>query len=121
VNKDKLREKGVYNPYELAGHGNVYIFYSPNEYGRGGRGARWVVDRPGFKVETNAFWRDNGRKTFPVFGAAGTSHKEQKDNALKIAKEWAGAKYGITEWAKTPFGSWMDANVLKARLEEIGA
>lgn len=114
---EQLREVGICNPHNFAGHGNVYIDYHPNDYGRGGRGARWVVARPGFKAYAEAPWYDYGCKTFLVSGSG--SHTENKARKLEEAKQWASEKYGIKEWAKTPFGTWMDANFVKTRLAEL--
>lgn len=116
--KDKLGEVKVHNAHNFAGHGNVYIAYSPNEYGRIMRPARWQVVRPGFKTDPDGHWMNYGHKTFLLVNA-GETHKEKKEIALEEAKAWASERYGITEWAKTPFGDWMDADFVKARLKEL--
>ena len=115
---DKLNEAGIYNAHGFAGHGNVYIVYTPNDNMRGGLSARWQVDRPGYRTDPDAHWQDRGCKTFDLFNVGGT-HKEKKEIAFAEAKAWASERYGITEWARTPFGSWMDANFVKARLKEL--
>lgn len=110
---------GVCNAWEFAGKGNPFISYSPNDYGRGGRSAHFTVIRPGYRTDPdpNAHWQDYGNKTFMVWG----SGKEAKDKMLAEALEWAGARYKITEWAKTPFGTWMSAEFVKTRLAELKA
>lgn len=47
----------------------------------------------------------------------------RKDMAseFETAKQWAGESYCITEWARTPFGSWMDAAFVAYRLAELKA
>lgn len=115
---EAYREIGVYNPHSFAGHGNVFIHYSPNEVGRISRPAVWRVYRVGFKTDPGAFWMDNGSKAFQLYRYDGT-HAERKIACLEEAKTWASERYGITEWARTPFGSWMDAAFVKERMLEL--
>jgi hypothetical protein len=105
----------IHNAWGFAGHGNPYITYHAADNGRGGRCAQWVVVRPGYQTDPNAHFLDHGCKTFGVWG------KDVKTLKLQYAREWAGKKYGITEWDRTPFGSWMDAGFVKARLAELKA
>jgi len=113
--KSKLLEQldaaNTQNPYLFAGRGNVYVVFVAATKGRGSRGAYFSVVRPGFMTDPNAHWMDNGCKTFSAAG--------RKAEALAEALAWAGERYKITDWAKTPFGSWMSADVIKARLAEL--
>ena len=110
---EQLRSLGIYNPHIFAGIGNVLIHYTPADNGRGGSAAKWVVARPGFATDPKASWYDYGNKTFVVIG------RENKNVKLDEAKRWASAKYGIKDWARTPYGSWMDAGFVKKRLAEL--
>jgi hypothetical protein len=110
---EQLRSVGIVNPWQFAGRGNVYIDYTPANNGRGGRSARWQVTRPGFRTDPNGAWYNNGHKTFWVYSRA------DKEPKLFEAKAWASERYGIKEWARTPFGSWMDAEFVKKRLAEL--
>lgn len=114
---EQLRGIGIYNPHGFAVTGTVFIDYYPNENGRGGRGARWVVDAVGFKVDPNAPWYAMGRKEFSILGRG--THAEVKAHQLEETKNWASEKYGIKEWERTPFGTFMDAEFVKTRMAEL--
>ena len=115
---EKLRERRVFNAHNFAEHGEVYIGYDPGDRWQG---ARVQVVRPGFKTDSNpkAHWQDRGHKTFDLFGIPGDTKAQQRDAAIEKAKEWAGQRYGITEWAKTPFDTWMDKGYVERRLAEL--
>jgi hypothetical protein len=108
-----LREIGIVNTYDFAGKGNVALSYSSATTGLGSRYARWIVVRPGFQTDSGAHWMDNGNKTFSV------SCKAVKDEVLEQAKAWAGERYKIAEWAKTPFGDWMSKDFVEARMAAL--
>lgn len=110
---ESIRYIGVFNAHGFAGHGNPFITYCPSTTGLGSRYAQWAVIRPGYKTDPDGHWMDYGNKVFPV---ACTAAKELQ---LDAAKEWAAARYGIKEWAKTPYGSWMDAGFVKRRVSEL--
>lgn len=116
---EELRTIGIINNHDFASHGNVVILYSPNEYGRGSRSAQWIVYRPGYQTAPDAHWTDYGNKTFTIWGNG--THKEVKEQKLAEAKEWCEERYDITEWAKNPFGGWMDAAYVKTRVAELKA
>ena len=108
---ESFRSIGVFNAYEFAGHGMVFLDY------RGWDSvtrvtSSWFVVRHGFVTDAKAHWSDNGCKTFPG---------RKNSTALYEAKAWAGEKYGITEWAKTPYGTWMEAAFVKRRVKELKA
>jgi hypothetical protein len=112
---ENLKKLGIGNDFQFAGHGNPYIVYYAATVGRGSRYARWTVVRPGFVTDKDAHFLDHGCKTFAV------SCKEQKEPVLLEATGWAGARYGITEWVKTPFRSYMAADFVQRRLAELKA
>lgn len=103
----------VFNPYEFAGD-DAYLEYFPNDNSRGGRSARWCVYRKGDAPES---WRSSAVKEFVIWGAG--THAEVKAQKLEEAKAWASERYGIKEWARTPFGTWMDAEFVKRRIAEL--
>lgn len=115
---DVFRAAKVFNSHNFYGHGNVYITYTPNDYGRGGRSAYWAVCRPGFKTDAEAHWRDYGNKTFTLYRHQGT-HAQRRAASLADAQAWAAERYGITEWAKDPYGSFGEAGFVKARIAEL--
>lgn len=110
---EALRTVGVYNSHEFA-NARPYIEYFPNDNGRGGMSARWCVYRKGDVPEN---WRSSATKTFIVLD--GGPFAEVKARKLEAAKTWVSEKYGIKEWARTPFGTWMDAEFVKTRLAEL--
>ncbi len=109
---EKLKNIGLHNEWEFAGHGNVYISYTSGDSGRGGHSPYFSVVRPGFKTDANAHWKHQGTKTV-------TCRRSDKDQVLAELKAWAGKRYNITEWARTPFGGWMDAGFVARRMEEL--
>lgn len=112
---DEFRKLKIYNQHEFSRKDMVYITYHPQTTGLGSRCARWVVCGVGFSIDPNGHWSDYGNKPFMVWG------REQKQSALLEAQEWAGKQYGIKSWAKTPYGSWMDAEFVKKRVAELKA
>lgn len=110
---EQLRTIRIFNAHDFAGYGNVYISYCPQLLGRGGRSAHWGVYRAGYQTDRNAPWYDYGNKVFTVWG------RQDKAAKLEEAKAWASKKYKIKEWAKTPFGDYMDAKVVAARLNVL--
>ncbi len=106
-----LEEQRIFNSWEFAGKGNVYItrISRDNKWHR----AQFKVIRPGFKTDPNAHWMDDGCKVFYLSG------RDKFQETLKEAQDWAGEKYGIKEWVKTPFGDWMDKEFVEVRLNEL--
>jgi hypothetical protein len=110
---DQLKTLTIYNGWEFAGNGIPYIEYVGSDNGRlTAHYAYWHVIRPGFKTDPANFHR-GWSKEFTV------TCREEKAKALAEAQAWAGERYGITEWAKTPFGTYMDAGYVKTRIEEL--
>lgn len=95
---------GIRNAYVLTmrysnetGLTGVYLSYRTAQKGRWFRSAAWQVIRPGYRTDPEAHWTDHGHKTFDVFRPG-----DQKGTRLAEAQEWAGARYGVTEWVKIP-------------------
>lgn len=107
-----FRDIGTYNDHGFFDRGRVFVSYGPGDKWFS---PRWQVVRPGFKTDPDAHWKDNGHKTFYVW------RRDEKAAQLEAAKAWAGEKYGITEWARSPFGGWGDAAFVKARTAELKA
>jgi hypothetical protein len=114
ITKEQMRSVGVYNAHNFA-NGAIFVDYTPRDTGRGGFSAKWQVCWAGHVTDPKAHWADYGKKTFNVFG------KDEKETARLEAIAWATEKYGIKEWAKTPFGSYMDAGFVAKRLGELKA
>ena len=113
LTKEQLKRLEIYNAWNFAGKGNPYIYYVGADNGRGGRSAHFSVARPGYKTDPNAHFLSNGCKEFCV------PNRESKPIAFEEAKQWAGNRYKITEWVKTPFGSWMSKEFVETRLKEL--
>lgn len=111
---DALDAVGIVNPHQYATALSddpkvgapyiAYVAYDPTQR----RTAGWRVHRPGHC--TNPTSRDYREpdKVFPTY-AARMSAAQARAATLAQAQEWAGARYGITVWARTPFGTYMDA------------
>jgi hypothetical protein len=103
--KTLLRERKIYNSHGIctAGNGKVFLSYYPAE-ARMCRCSKWVViGINGHEPDPEAHWPNYGAKTF--IG-------KMRSTALEEAKQWAGKKYGIKDWARDPFGDWQDVQVL---------
>lgn len=111
ITQPYLRERRIFNAWDYAqaleGNGVPYISYQPATTGFGSIAARWHVVRPGFKTDPDAWHFDFNNKAFTVMG------RDQKQAQLEAAMKWAGDRYGITEWLKTPFGSYMSADYVR--------
>jgi hypothetical protein len=118
--KDHYRTLNVINEWDFANL-NLFLSYTPEDYGRGSHGARWQVVKARESTDPTAPWYNYGKKTFNVFSyTTGDSHANAKQRALEAAKLWASAKYKIKEWARTPYGSWMESKFVKRRTAELG-
>lgn len=120
---DSFKEVLVHNSHGFYGRGHVFIAYSSATTGRGSRSAYWSVVRPGYETDPNAYFRDYGTKTFPVWARGqGTTLKEVRAEKLEEAKRWAEEKYGsVAEWKKDPYGSWGELTYVKARTKALKA
>ena len=96
---DALRAMRVFNDHDLLTRFAadrrmaVCVSYIPHE-AQMVNAARSQVSSPFFDTDRNAHWSDNGCKTF-----AGN-----RAESMPLALAWAQKKYGITEWAPSPFG-----------------
>lgn len=99
---EKLRFLHIHNGHNAStvarDHGGVgvYISYRPKKDGRAYQNAAWQVVRPGFKTDSDGFWRDHGHKTFNVFAPV------EKEPQRVAAEKWASNRYGVSEWVKIP-------------------
>ena len=101
LTKRALRAAGIYNSHMLCqqGRGTVYLSYRP--YSSVERCATgWQVIGIGFKTDDAAAWMNNGCKLFMTFG------RDDREQRLTEAKDWASLNYGIVEWVRDPFGAW---------------
>lgn len=105
---DQFRARGVYNEYEFFGE-QPYITYHAGDNGRGGRSARYMVFKRG--VDLGQAWYDNGGRAFLRWG--------DRREALAAAQKFVTERFGITEFARCPFGSFGDSTFIKARIKEI--
>lgn len=112
---DSFATVGIHNGWQFA-KANVMISYLPAS-GSGGwwQPSKWQVCRGGEHTDPEAGWRDHWRKTFTVRG------RHEKAGRFEAAKAWASERYGIAEWAKTPYGDWMDAEFVTKRTAELKA
>lgn len=102
--------------------GRVFISYRPQGVGRDMTVAAWMVYRVGYKTNPDGPGYDHGNKSFTLPNAGmDVTLKERKAEALAEAQKWAGEKYGISEWAKDPYGSYGEAEFVKARVKELKA
>ena len=113
LTKNQLREYKVFNPYNLASvtKSKLYIDYSPQDIGQGGRSSHWSVVGIDFHTDPDAHWQDNGNKSFLVWG------RTDKDSKLQEAMDWVKEIHGITEWERDPFGGYQIKGTLKKLLE----
>ena len=106
--KDKLRERKIYNDYDIAKLGDKYfVSYSTNG-GRSCLPSWWGVSKVGFKFKDSA-WYDNGAKTF-------SCNKKSDIDPLMKALTFASKCSGCYEWVKTPFGGY----VTKTTADTVG-
>ena len=111
MTRKQLNDLKIYNAWECAGHGNVYINYHPAEHGRLARYACWVVVRPGYRTTDKGHTRNPDHREFTV------TRREDKQPLLEAAMAWCTEQYGITDWFKTPYGSWMSKAVFDANVK----
>lgn len=99
--KAQLRERLISNPYGLAAtqpEPRVAVEYYPEG---DHSNPRWVVFGVGFKVYPEGTWSQDGNRVFVCFRPS-----EDKESKLSKAIEWATGRYGITDWERSPFGSY---------------
>jgi hypothetical protein len=112
-----LRSLRVFNSYDFydgeTPQGQVFIYYHT---GDAWHPSGWDVSRRGYQLGTD---RLNTSKQFIAFEGSGA--KERKELAFAAAQTWASERYGITEWAKDPFGGFGDATFVAERLAALEA
>lgn len=99
----------VYGEHRVVPH----VTYMPAQRGRGYKAACWQVIQGNYPTDPDGHWRDYGRKTFDVH------HREEKQPQLEAALAWASEHFGVTEWKKEPFGSYMPAEFVDARTKQL--
>lgn len=117
---DLLGTVGVVNDHGFFNRqGLVWIDYTPADNGRGGHGGYATVFGQGVKTNPGGHWQDYGRKTFRMRdNPVGVTLKAYR---VGLAQVWATERYGVKEWARTPFGGYGDAVFVRARLKELRA
>lgn len=119
---DSLHSIGVSNDHGFFNEvGQVWIQYVAGDSGRGGRSGRAQVYRRGFKTDPDGPWYDYGRKTFNGWETPLPTDVTLRAHCLALAQAWAGERYGIAEWVRSPFGGYGDAVFVKRRLAELKA
>lgn len=138
---DELREIQIFNGHDvvrlwvayrtaegLPSLPGVFLYYRPQQPGRGYHPAAYQVMRPGYNTDPDAFWRDNKTKTFTLFA------RDERSQALLAAQQWANERYpalrtesGEIEWATIPgmpgdlfpvqTAQWLKAELKKHRSE----
>lgn len=120
---DEFREHlWVFNDIDYArqaGIASVFVAYYPSQAGLGrSRSAYWAVHGLGFDTDPDAHFTDHGSKTFTV------GRREDKQATLELALAWAGEKFAIPAWEKSPLGSWValgSVAAMKAKLKAAKA
>lgn len=119
---DRLRAVKVYNPHDFyRDKGRVWIAYSPMQGGRWYSPAQWVVTGVGIEVCPDAPWYNHGKKCISISDvaiSAGTL-KERRQRGLEQAMAWAEEHFGITEWARDPYGGYGEASFVRPRTKEL--
>jgi hypothetical protein len=119
---DMLRSVGVFNDHGFFDgdgvRGTVWITYV-SDRGRGGVGCYASMQRKGHKTDPNGPWYHHGNKALRSFRTPRPANTTERAHCIALAQEWASERYGITEWARTPFGGYGDAAYVKARLAEL--
>lgn len=141
---EELRTKAIFNPHDFAyAHGALndnypgdrprrpkieglpypipILQYYKEQPGRAYRPARWVFRQAGVDLDPGCHWQDRGTKTWDMFRAEGNTPAARKKFVFEQALAWAHERWGLTEWAREPYGSWMPATFVKARLAQLKA
>lgn len=146
---DELRSKGIFNSYSFAyergrvndnypferptpptiegiPHPIPIVSYSKGDSGRAFRPAQWMVSQPGVVLDPKCHWQDKQYDgscpvVFGLWGAPGITKANQRKQVEQIALQWARDRFGIQDWIKNPFGEYMPAEFVKARLAQLKA
>lgn len=139
-----LRELGIFNQHGFyAEHGPVneqytfdrpkppviegipmpvpYLSYRPEDRGRGSQAWAWQVHRSGKHTDPGGHWRDYGAKTFTSWhdDAKGLQGAAAGKAVLQAALAWCTERYGVTAWARDPFGGYGPADFITQRLAQL--
>jgi len=102
------------------GGGRVFIYYTPQDQGRGGCGAFWCVCGVGaLKTDPGGAWYTRGQKQFQVFPRHGQGYAAVKSAVLTEAMEWARKAYRIESWERSPLGDWQDSRVMERLRDKL--
>lgn len=96
--KDKLRERKIYNNHNIAKLGDGYFVAYSSNGGRSMLPSWWAVYHIGYKFKSSA-WYEGGARTF-------SGKKSDKETLLR-ALIFASKASGQYEWVKTPFGGYV--------------
>lgn len=106
---------GVHGPEAFAvvgvPHTEVYIQY---RHADGALPAAWMVRRAGIEATDD-------RERFQLFElpSDGRPYPQRREQALNSAKTWASVRYGVDQWARTPYGTYMEAAFVKERIDKL--
>lgn len=110
LTKNQLRERKIYNEYEIAelqDEPKVWVSFTPYD-SRGVDISGWRVYRIG--------WITAGKQGAKAFLNRGREDKEEK---RLEALAWAEDRYGISDWERSPFGSYHPTGTMdRARNKE---
>lgn len=111
LTKELLRANRAFNDWELCkfSEGRVYISFVPAD-SRGVTSSKWQVVGAHEKTDPTGPWYNYGNKSF--LG-------KMRSDAFDKAKQWASEKYGIKEFARSPFRGWHDAEALARALKKL--
>ena len=112
--RELLALKKIANDEQLVGDagGRVPYVWFRNGYKRKGVLSARQVLVPGRRTDPDGKYADGFNKTFLVSDAGAIVAPEQ-------ARQWAGERYDVHDWVKTPFGSWTSKAHLDARLRAL--
>jgi hypothetical protein len=108
--KAMCRAVRIFNEHNYSQE-NVYIFYRAGENGRITISAAWGIRDP--RKSLSDRWHDYNCKYFTTNGV------KSRPAILAKALAWVTERYGIIQFAKTPFGSWMEKSFVEKRNAEI--
>lgn len=112
---EAFRKRRVFNEHTFYVD-RPYIFYRPRSPWHL---QAWGVSKRNVKLSDH--WEDNGVKYFEVHfsGNPNDPFPIQKKQALAQAMLFALQKFGVTEWAQDPFGSYGENAYVESRVAEI--
>ena len=112
MTKTQLRALSIFNEWDLAKtqpEPQVCIIYRSQRTGRASCSAAWQILRPGYQTDPKGHWTNSYNKTFWCYNTG-----EDKEPQRLSAIAWATERYDITEWERSPFGSYHPKGTMKA-------